>query len=62
MGWVTLVGMQAARCWKPWLFYLCHACGRGFEQQDDLRESPIEWKSSEFRLLTVCLLFCTVIT
>ena len=32
---------------------LCHACGRGFEQQDleELRTWPTEWKSSEFLFL-----------
>ena len=32
-----------------------------FEQQEELRAPSIEWKSSEFRLFAVCLLFCVVI-
>ena len=60
-GGVMHVGMPAPTCWRSWLFYLCHACDRGLEQQEELHASPTEWKSSEFRLFAVCLLFCVVI-
>ena len=37
----------------------CHACGRGFEQQEELGAASLtEWKSRSF---AVCLLFCAVI-
>ena len=56
-------------CWHATLYVLaimallCHACGRGFEQQDleELRASYAEWKSSKFRSFAVWLLFCAVI-
>ena len=37
-------------CWQSWLFYPCHTCGHGYEQQEELHvcASPTEWKSSEF--------------
>ena len=60
-GGVMHVGMLAPTCWRSWLLYLCHACGRGLEQQEELHASPAEWKRSEFHSFAVCLLFCAVI-
>ena len=62
MQWdgVMGVGMLVPTCWRSWLFYLCHvsrACDCGFEQQEELCASPIEWKNSKFCSFTVCLLF-----
>ena len=62
------VGMLHCTCWHATLYVLaimallCHACGRGFEQQDieELRASPAEWKSSEFRSVAFCAVIMVI--
>ena len=49
-------------CWSSWLFCLCHACDREFEQQEELRVSPTEWKKVRVPFISSLLaIICAVI-